>query len=190
MRVGPQADHPLVARVGPRRSLALAGDDLGSRPVLVPGERAVQRLDVRIRLAVRTPALDLRPVAGDLVVGLDAQLRRRAGLAVDLNRAFAVPVERADELVLGLAPQHAHVPNPVIEDRLQVFGAGLRREGRRPAAEAAATATATAATTAATLRVSRQHAAHREGSGKRARRDISSKRHQNPLSKPVSTGRC
>ena len=46
----------------------------------------------------------------------------------------------------------------LIEDRLQVFGAGLGRVGRRPAAEATA-----AATTAATLRAGGQHAAHREG---------------------------
>jgi hypothetical protein len=75
-----------------------------------------------------------------------------------------------------LATQHAHVPEPIIEDSLHVSGAGLGRVERWSAAEASAAAT----TTSAALRVSRQHTANRESRRKGARRDESSKRHQTP----------
>ncbi len=67
-------------------------------------------------------------ISGDLVVRLEVILRQRAGLAVHLDRAArTVVVECLDELGLGTAPQHPHVPGPVVEDILQLFGPGGRR---------------------------------------------------------------
>src|SRR5206468_4766361 len=118
------------------RGLALAGDDLRTRAVLVPHVPFADGFNVRVRLAVRALALDLCPVSRDLIVGAQAILRQRAGLPVYLNGALGLVFERGDELRLGLAAQHPHVPGPVVEDGLQVFVARLGRVRRWPAAEA------------------------------------------------------
>src|SRR5690606_31480388 len=56
--------------------------------------------------------------------------RDRAWLTVYLDRALGPILERDDELVLLDAAQHAHVPRPVDQHRLQVLRVWLRRVGR------------------------------------------------------------
>ena len=77
----------------------------------------------------------MRPVSRDLVVRLNAVLRQCAGLAVHLNRAaLGMVVESLDEFRLIPAPQHSHVPGPIEENRLQVFGSsrGCKRGSPSP----------------------------------------------------------
>src|SRR5690606_23415803 len=68
VRAGPEPDPPLLEGRRPKHRLAFAGDDLRPGNVLVPRVVAAHRLDVRVRLAVRTCALDLRAVSRRLVV--------------------------------------------------------------------------------------------------------------------------
>src|SRR5690606_10091550 len=104
--------------------------------------------DVGKRLAVRQRAFDLRATAGKLISRADAVSRRaeltfplgvlerrdRTGLTVYLDCALGPILERDDELVLLDAAQHAHVPRPVDQHRLQVPSVWLRRVGRLGAA--------------------------------------------------------
>src|SRR5690606_18801640 len=84
--------------------------------------------------------------------------RKRAGLAVDLHRAHAAIFERADQLGLGLAAQHAHLPGPVEQDRLEIPGSrlgGISAAATAAAATAAARASAAAEDPAATAAATR-----------------------------------
>src|SRR5690606_1175511 len=133
-----------VALVRHRRGRAFARHEAGARDVLVPRVVAADDLDVRVRLAVRQRAFDLRAAAEELISVADpvsgyAELaltlvvperRDLARLTVHLDRALAAILERDDQLVLLDAAQHAHVPRPVDQNRLQVSRVGLRRVGR------------------------------------------------------------
>src|SRR5262249_5049371 len=80
-------------------------------------------------------------------------LRHIAGLTVHLHGALALIFERRDQIVFLIAPQHARIPGPVEQDRLQVLCAGCRsilRAATTAAAATSATATALRASTALT----------------------------------------
>ena len=143
LRAGPQTDQALLECSWLRSRLTLAGNELRAGNIFIPRVRSADGFNVRILLFVGTHALDLRPPSGHLVVGLHAILRDRAGLTVHWIVPLAAVVERFNKLGLSPAPQHAHVPGPVEEDRFQVLGSGFRRKG---------SCVATAATCASTLR--------------------------------------
>src|SRR4030095_9786902 len=79
-------------------------------------------LDVRVRLSIWPRASVLNPLAEALVVGAHTILRKRAGLFVHLDRAFALILQGCDHVALIMALQHAHAPHPLEEHGLQVFG--------------------------------------------------------------------
>src|SRR5690606_24949176 len=67
LRARPQTDQSLVALVRHRRGRAFARHEAGARDVLVPRVVAADDLDVRVRLAVRQRAFDLRAAAEELI---------------------------------------------------------------------------------------------------------------------------
>ena len=143
LRAGPQTNQALIDLLALRLGRAFARDETGAWPVFIPSVFAADDFDVRIRPTIGQRAIDLSAAAGELVRVADAVSRGaelalagglvgldRTGLTVDLDRAFTAILERDGELVLFDATQHAHVPRPVHEHRLQIARPFRRRVWR------------------------------------------------------------
>ena len=145
LRAGPQPNQALIDAFAHRLGRAFARHETGARPGLHPRRTSplttsmleyvrpfgsVQSICVRLpanwyALPMRYPDVPSSPSRGFLV------RRDRTGLTVDLDRPFTAILERDGELMLLDAAQHAHVPRPVEQHGLQVFGAFRGRVGRR-----------------------------------------------------------
>src|SRR6185436_566712 len=103
---------------------------------------STEDFDVGATLAIGPGAGDLDPLTRGLVVDAGSILRHIAGLSVHLHGALTLIFERHEQIVFLTAPQHARVPAPIEDDRLEVPCAGCRSVRGRTASPSAAAALA------------------------------------------------
>src|SRR5688572_7846821 len=111
LRIGPDANEPLLHRCGHRCGLALLAADLGASRVFVPRIVPAHHFDVRNHLPVRARAAVVNALTEGLVVRALAESCERAWLAVHLNGAASgLILERRDHVALVSTFQHSLVP--------------------------------------------------------------------------------